>query len=171
MRMIPAMVLALSALLAPMTTRAEPSTSILLDPPRTPLPSPPPPPQSARASTETPPVVVVVIQSAPDRPTGPFVPPPPRSMKRGAFRALIALLESTSFSSDKLDVVKTAASRNRFTVAQVGEILGTLDFSSDRLAAVKALRDRIVDPDNAFLLGQHFDFSSDKKKVAALFAR
>jgi hypothetical protein len=169
MRMIPAMVMALSALLAPMTTRAEPSTSTLLDPPRIPLP--PPPPQSARASTEATPVVVVVIARPTDQPAGPFVPPPPRSMKRGAFRSLIALLESTSFSSDKLDVVKTAASRNRFTVAQVGEILGTLDFSSDRLAAVKALRDRIVDPDNAFLLGQHFDFSSDKKKVAALFAR
>ncbi len=169
MRMIPAMVMALAALLAPMTTRAEPTTStILLNPPR--VPSPPPPPPAASASTEIPAAKISVPRS-PDRPTGPFVPPPPRSMKRGAFRSLIALLESTSFSSDKLDVVKTAAARNRFTVAQVGEILDTLDFSGDRLAAVKVLRERIVDPENGFLLARHFDFSTDKEKIAALFAR
>ncbi|UQA61726.1 DUF4476 domain-containing protein [Polyangium aurulentum] len=118
-----------------------------------------------------PPKVVVTVPSSPGKPTGPFVPPPPRGMKRGAFHSLIALLESTSFSSDKLDVVETAAERNRFTVAQVGEILDTLDFSSDRLSAVKTLRDRIVDPENAFLLAAHFDFSTDKEKVAAMFER
>lgn len=167
MRMIPAMVMALAALLAPLTTRAEPTTStILLDPPRIPSPSPP----SAPASVETPAAKISAPRS-PDQPTGPFVPPPPRSMKRGAFRSLVALLESTSFSSDKLDVVKAAAARNRFTVAQVGEILDTLDFSGDKLAAVKVLRERIVDPENGFQLARHFDFFTDKEKVAALFGR
>jgi len=116
----------------------------------------------------TPPVVTIPV---PQKPQGPFETPRHRAMKKEAFESLVALLEATSFEKDKLDVVKTAASKNRFSIAQVGEIVDTLSFSSGKLAAVEALVDRVVDPENGFLLAQHFTFSSDKKKVASLFVR
>lgn len=114
---------------------------------------------------------VVQTPAPPPVVPGTFFPPKPQGMKRGSFAALVALLESSGFESDKLRVVETAAQRNHFTVKQVGQILDTLWFNSDRVTVVKKLADRIVDPENAMLLAKHFDFSSDKQKVAAIFAR
>jgi hypothetical protein len=116
-----------------------------------------------------PPVVVTV--PGPPLPGPGYVPPPPPSMPKASFESMIALLESTSFDSDRLQLIRTAAGRNRFTVEQAGQLLDCLEFSADRLAAVKALKPSLVDPENGHLLAKHFDFSSDKEKVAAIFAR
>jgi hypothetical protein len=48
--------------------------------------------------------------------------------------------------------------------------LSSQTFYSDRVKAVQKLAGRVVDPENGMLLVRHSDFSSDKQKVAALFA-
>jgi len=92
-----------------------------------------------------------------------------RVMSSDNFSALIGSLNSVSFSSDKLNLIQTAAASNHFTVRQVATILETLSFSSDQLKALSALHPMIVDPQNAAQLGAVFSFSSDLEEAMKLF--
>ncbi len=96
-------------------------------------------------------------------------PEGPKAMEAGAFSALKAAIDDASFSDDKINVIQAAAGANHFTIAQVGGIVDALDHSSDQVRAVEILRGKVIDPSNAFQLGSHFDFSSDKEKVLGLF--
>jgi len=104
-------------------------------------------------------------------PVEPVPPPlgPPEAMGPGELTKLIAALQEESFSSDQLDLVRSAATRNHFTCTQVVQILEPFSFSSDKLEAVRILRPRVVDPEHAYVLNDAFDFSSDKEEVQALF--
>ena len=91
------------------------------------------------------------------------------SIQPAALSQLQASIASAAFSDDKLSIVRTAAANNRFTVAQVAQLLGGFSFDNDKVEAVSILRQSIVDPQNAALLASSFTFSSDKQKVMALF--
>lgn len=109
-----------------------------------------------------PPPVIIGLPAPQHRPVG---------MHRKAFRTLLETLQNADFESDKLKIVQTAAAQGRFTIAQVGRILGHFDFESDRLKALEALRPHVIDPENGFSIAEHFTFSSSKKKALALFAQ
>ena len=107
--------------------------------------------------------------SAAAAPAAPAVPEGPKAMEAGAFAALKAAVAEASFSDDKINVIQAAVGANHFTIAQVGGIVDALDHSSDKVRAVEIMRGKIIDPGNAFQLGSHFDFSSDKEKVLGMF--
>lgn len=96
-------------------------------------------------------------------------PEGPKAMEGGAFSALKQAIDDASFSDDKINVIQAAVGANHFTIAQVGAIVDALDHSSDKVRAVEILRAKIIDPGNAFQLGSHFTFSSDKEKVLGMF--
>lgn len=102
---------------------------------------------------------------------GPHEPPlgPPAAMDAGSFTKLVAAIQAESFSSDQLDLIRSAASKNHFTCAQVAQLIEPLSFSSDQVEAVTIVRPRVIDPENSFVLNEQFTFSSDKEKVQALF--
>lgn len=93
----------------------------------------------------------------------------PRPMKPGAFNALLQSVKSASFSSDKINVVTAAAAGNHFTIAQLGQLVDASTHSSDKVKTAELVAPKIVDRKNAFQLGKHFTFSSDKDKVLKLF--
>lgn len=93
----------------------------------------------------------------------------PVPMTSGAFNALLNSVKQASFSSDKINVVKAAAAGNHFTIAQLGQLVDATTHSSDKVKTVKIIAPKIVDKKNAFQLGAHFTFSSDKEKVLTLF--
>jgi hypothetical protein len=106
------------------------------------------------------PVKVTTVKVAPAGPT---------AMTGSAFGGLLNSVKSASFSSDKINVVKAAAGGNHFTIAQVGQLMDACSHSSDKVKIAQILRNRVVDKQNAFQLGNHLSFSSDKEKVMRLF--
>jgi hypothetical protein len=109
-----------------------------------------------------PPVGPPVVQLPP--------PPPPvvtvEVMSSVAFGNLIRALSSEGFADDKLNVLSTALrGDNWFTVQQVKLILQQFSFPSDKLKALKMVRQRIVDRENAFELFSSFVHSSDKDEA------
>lgn len=117
--------------------------------------------------------VVVVTPGAPAASESGLVPAPMKAnispLSQGSFGGLIGSLNSASFSSDKLSLIRAAAANNHFTISQTAAILETIDFSSDQLAALAALRPKIVDPQNAAQLGAVFTFSSDLEDAMKMF--
>jgi len=93
----------------------------------------------------------------------------PTAMSDSSLTALLAAVDKASFADDKLDVVQTAAKSNWFTIAQVGRLIDAMDFGDGRLGVVRACKDRVVDPANAFQLGEHFDFSSEREEALGMF--
>jgi hypothetical protein len=89
-------------------------------------------------------------------------------MSHAAFSTLKASVEGESFSDGKLRIIGVAASSNWFAAAQVGVLVDLLTQSSDKVRVVEALRQRIVDRQNAHTLLSHFTFSDDKSKVQRL---
>lgn len=97
------------------------------------------------------------------------VPVGPRPMDAGAFSALVRSVDDATFSSDKIKQVQIAAGSNHFTIAQVGALMDTCAHASDKVKIARILHARVVDKKNAFQLGNHLTFSSDKDKVLRLF--
>lgn len=83
--------------------------------------------------------------------------------------SLVDAVESATFGPDQVEVVQGAAGHNKFTCAQVLQLLEPIASGRHKLQAVEALRPAIVDPGNAHLLEQAFTFSSDKQQLRALF--
>jgi len=67
------------------------------------------------------------------------------------------------FSSGKLRVLGDAAGWAYFTSDQVVRILGHLTFGHDKLAALRILAPRILDPQNGYHVYKAFTFDSDKQ--------
>jgi hypothetical protein len=104
----------------------------------------------------------------------PFPPPlpvGPSPMAGHTFKQLVSVVNNESFESGKMEVVKSAAATNYFTVAQVGRILDELTFDSSKVTALQVLRPRILDPQNGFLLARHFTFTSTQQQAMAMFGQ
>jgi hypothetical protein len=101
--------------------------------------------------------------------TGGVVPKGPVAMDEATFASLLKAVDQAAFSDDKLDVIRTAATRHHFTIQQLGRIVDALSFSKDQLESVRICQPKITDPENAFALGEHFSFSSDREAALALF--
>lgn len=99
-------------------------------------------------------------------------PPPPAPMQVGMgdsdFAALKEAISGESFSSDQLNVLRSAASRARFSADQVGEIIDIFPHSSDKLEALSVVKNKIEDRNNNFKIFKHFTFSSDKEKAQGM---
>jgi hypothetical protein len=96
-------------------------------------------------------------------------PTKPGGMDEAKFASLTQAVQSSAFGDGKVAAVRTAASGNWFTIDQVGRLVDLAAFGDDKVAIVAACRGRIVDPENAFQLGAHFSFSSDREKALAMF--
>ncbi len=116
-------------------------------------------------STGTPGGVVVLQEAPPPAPAEPVATP----MASGPFNALLQRMDDASFSDEKHALLRTAVTNNWISCAQLRRILDTYDFGSDKLEAVQMSRDSVLDPQNAFVLDDAFDFSSEKKKAQSYF--
>jgi hypothetical protein len=99
------------------------------------------------------------------------LPVGPSPMAGHTFKQLVGVVNNESFESAKLEVIKSAASGNYFSVNQVGRILDELTFDSSKVTALELLRPRILDPENGFLLARHFTFTSTKQQAMAMFSK
>lgn len=100
----------------------------------------------------------------------PAQPKQPAAMDAASFNALLGAIRKESFGDDKLRVVQSAAAGGHFTIAQVGQIMDLFSFGEEKVNAVRALKPRVIDPQNAFQLQSKLSFSSEKEEVQQLFA-
>jgi len=80
------------------------------------------------------------------------------------FAQFLGSLKEKTFSNDKLKFLQQVGSAHYFTCIQLAEILDCFSFSDDKLKAVRFLKPRIIDAENAFIIKDHFTFDSDKEK-------
>ncbi len=85
------------------------------------------------------------------------------------FPALVEAIKAESFSSAKLDVLRTAEAS--FTVDQVGQLIDLFTFSAEKVKVVELTQQRLIDRQNAFKLNSHFTFDADKKQVKAILGK
>jgi hypothetical protein len=81
------------------------------------------------------------------------------------FKMLLSDLKEQSFTEEKLSIIGLASSSNNFTVAQVYQIVETIDFTEDRIEAIELLYPSIVDKYNSYRLLSLFSNSIDKQTV------
>jgi Mg-chelatase subunit ChlD len=99
-----------------------------------------------------------------------LLPAPARAMDGAVFQQLSARVDDEHLSDAKLTLLKTAASTNTFTCAQVARLVERFSFGDDKLSALSALKDRLEDPENKGRLVMLFSFDDEKEKAEALLA-
>jgi hypothetical protein len=115
--------------------------------------------------------------ATPAAPPPPPPPPPivvstrPTPMKSPAFEALIVSIHRESFDNQRVDLVRVAAARDHFSVAQVSRILDSIAFEANRLTALEVVRNRITDPENAYVLPQRFTFANNRRRAAEILGQ
>ncbi|WP_338864434.1 DUF4476 domain-containing protein [Myxococcus stipitatus] len=107
------------------------------------------------------------------RPQPPPPPPEPmvRPMSQNAFRKFDEAIAREAYNDDKLRVLYAGIYDNNFLSSQVAALLERFPFSQDKLNAVRALKPRIIDPENHFIIINAFKFSSDKKKAQEILTQ
>lgn len=110
-------------------------------------------------------------EAAPTAVPGPPAPAAaPQPMDEASFASLLGALDREAWGDERLRVLETAASTQRFTVAQAGQVLARFPFSHAKLRAASALRDRLTDRGNEFQLFASFAFESDKAALRRVLA-
>lgn len=117
------------------------------------------------------PQVVITPPAEPTRPVAPPAPVGPVAMDSSVFGSLYAQIKGESFSDSKLNVLRTASSSHYFTVSQIKRILSEFSFSKEKLAAVRIVKNKLVDDKNVFQLYDAFTFQSDKKELRKILGR
>lgn len=92
------------------------------------------------------------------------------SMPQQAFQQLLDAVHRCAFDDERRAVIRSAASVNVFTCAQLGDLLRALNFEDERLYAVDQLAPRLVDPQNHFTVLAAVTFGDEKTKVERILA-
>jgi hypothetical protein len=97
----------------------------------------------------------------------PPAPPPPQALRPDQFDALARAMRQEAFAEGKLRVLATALAANDgfLSVEQVGRLLSQLAFTKEKLALVRQVRPRIVDPGEGYRLYEAFTFDDDKEEL------
>ena len=82
-----------------------------------------------------------------------------------SFDQLLDELEEESFSDDKLDILKTAARTNYFTVDQLCQVMDKFDMDDDKVKAVRIVYPHVIDRENSHKLLSKVTFSDAKRKI------
>jgi hypothetical protein len=99
------------------------------------------------------------------------VKPQSAAMSAKRFAAFLAEVKEQNFESERNDVIGLAAQRNRFSCAQVSQLLKGIDFASEQISALKLMNAKIVDKEDSHLILKVFTFDSDKSKARKVLSR
>ena len=96
-----------------------------------------------------------------------MMPPPPMrcGMSNNQFANFIQSVNSASFSDDKKQIIRSAASGNTFLVSQVIELMKTMSFDDDKVDAAVTLYPSVCDANNWYQVYDVLSFSSSKENL------
>ncbi len=111
------------------------------------------------------PTLVPGRELPPPAPLGPVPMDPPR------FQALLGSLKKVAFWDERKAILQTAVAHNYFTCDQVSRVVGLLSFGDEKIAAIRLLADRIVDPENSFMIISKLTFDDEKAAARRILTR
>jgi hypothetical protein len=93
-------------------------------------------------------------------------------MNPAAFSQAIMQVQQQSFESTRLTVAKQIVGSNFFTADQVRQLMTQMNFESSRLELARFAYNRVLDPQNYFVVNNAFNFSSSVDELNnSLFGR
>jgi Domain of unknown function (DUF4476) len=99
------------------------------------------------------------------KPAAPPVSNKPAAMAADSYNQFVAAVKGASFDKGKLDMVAQGAASNYFTSAQVAGLMATFSFDDGKIDAAVACWNKIVDPENNFVVFTKLQFDSSKEKL------
>ena len=73
------------------------------------------------------------------------------------------MYKKQTFDDEKLSFFNMQKNLVVLTTAQVGELISSLSFGNSKLSLAKAAYDRVIDPQNYYLLLDKFTFQDEKE--------
>lgn len=96
---------------------------------------------------------------------------PPRVQQCGMtdyqFSTFVSMVQNTTFSRDQLELIKSAASSNSFTVAQVMQTMNLMTFSREKMDVAASMYNSVCDYNNWYMVYSLLDFNSHIKELKA----
>ena len=120
------------------------------------------------------PVAPAPVVVAPPPPVDPYVDPhtpyvdpnnAPQAMTPRQFKRLRKSVESASFANDRIDLVRSAAAHNLFTVDQVIDLVKVCDFEKSKISIAVILYPQVVDLNEWYRVYRALDFKSSRDKL------
>jgi hypothetical protein len=90
----------------------------------------------------------------------------PMCMTDAQFDMFLRTLNNTSFENSKAQIVRTQLANTFVSTAQLKTIVDQFDFESNKLNVAKSNVERVVDPQNIFLLYDAFTFDNNRNQLA-----
>lgn len=88
-----------------------------------------------------------------------------RCMDKQSFALLKDKVHKSNFNENKMNLVEVACLGFYFNCSQCARIMEEFSFGDSKLAVLKKMADRIVDPHNAMEIYKVLDFESDRVKA------
>ena len=82
------------------------------------------------------------------------------------FAILYAKVKNTSFDAPKMDLIEVASLGAFYSCEQCASIMGIFSFGDKKLAALRLMAPRIIDPHHAYILFDQLSFQSEKDEAA-----
>ena len=86
-----------------------------------------------------------------------------RPMPPEEYQKFITMYKKQTFDDEKLSFFNMQKNLVVLTTAQVGELISSLSFGNSKLSLAKSAYDRVIDPQNYYLLLDKFTFQDEKE--------
>ena len=84
------------------------------------------------------------------------------------FAILYNKLKNTSFDDRKMDLIEVASLGAFYSCEQCATMMSIFSFGDKKLAALRLMAPRIVDPHHAYIIFDQLSFQSEKDKAARI---
>ena len=84
------------------------------------------------------------------------------------FAILYNKVKNTSFDDRKMDLIEVASLGAFYSCEQCATIMSIFSFGDKKLAALRLMAPRIVDPHHAYIIFDQFSFQSEKDEAARI---
>ena len=87
------------------------------------------------------------------------------------FTILYNKVKNTSFDAPKMDLIEVASLGAFYSCEQCASIMSIFSFGDKKLAALRLMAPRIIDPHRAYLIYDKLTFQSEKDEAARIIGR
>ena len=84
------------------------------------------------------------------------------------FTILYNKVKNTSFDAPKMDLIEVASLGAFYSCEQCASIMSIFSFGDKKLAALRLMAPRIIDPHRAYLIYDKLTFQSEKDEAARI---
>lgn len=94
-----------------------------------------------------------------------------RTMHQGNFNTFFQMFKEQSFDDDKLRFFRMQRNSTAFTTQQIASMMECISFDDNRLILAKEAYMNVLDPENYYILHNHFSFKSTAREFSDFLER